>query len=572
MRSRILIAVSIAAGACGGAPDVAPVRRVALPPALGPPEAIAPAARGAAYLNAVAAQIQPNWAHFLEDCRVRLSQAHPLNAMTLSALAELAIDRTGKVTAIAIATSGSADFDLAVREVLADAPRVEPPPMELLSDDDRVHLRWLFARDLRQAGPATAELVDVQLPVIEVTERMLAQRELARAARRIALAPQSDPDRLVAAERVMIATLEEALGSVGAGARKTAVEAIGRARVRSLAAPVRALISPTIDTELRLAAINAVARLADQAAVNMIAGMLPGDLQNYPRLAHAETSALVALGHRERAAAIVRRALDFDAAATALHAHAIVPDPALAPRLATWFKRGDARTRAAVCAAVPADWGPQVVILRGLRDPDATVRAACAETATRQAGGGSGAAGADRARDAAKRIGAPVLAALRDLVRDRDRVVRARAVAALSVLEPRWVSHAATDPAPEVRAAAVAAATEGELRTLADDPDPAVRAAALAAIGDRAPELLARGAADIAPPVRLAVIGVLTDERVLEALSTDDSPDVATAAVVRLATRRGRAVMATTLLTRLAAAPVGSAERVRIALGFLLAR
>lgn len=564
MRSRILIAVSIAAG-CGGAPDMPPVRRAPLPPALGGPDAIAPGARGAAYLAQVGAHIQPNWAHFLEDCRVRLPPEHALNAMMLSATAELAIDRTGKVTGIDIATSGSADFDLAVRDVLADAPRVEPPPLELLSDDDRVHVRWLFARDRRQAGPATSAVLEVQLPLLGVADRLLGQGELARAARRVATAPLGDPDRLEAAERVMMATLREALSSVGAGARRMAVEAIGRAQVRSLAAPVRALISPTIDTELRLAAITAVAQLEDQAAVAVIAGMLAGDLQNYPRLAYAETAALVALGHRERAASVIRSALDSDAAVTALHAHALVPDPELAPRLTTWFKRGDARTRAAVCIAVPADWGPQAVVLRGLRDPDATVRAACAETATRQARTAP-------TSEAAKRIGAPAIVALRELVRDRDRVVRARAVAALAILEPRRISRAASDPAPEVRAAAVAAATDPELRVLADDPDPGVRAATLSTLGDRAPELLARGAGDVAPQVRLAVISSLTDEGLLETLGTDDSPEVATAAVVRLATRRGRAAMASTLLTQLASAPAGSVHRVRIALGFLLAQ
>lgn len=568
MRARILLSVT-AAAACGGAPPVAPARPTVLPPALGVPAAIAPAARGADYLTVLARSIQPNWAHFLDDCRVRLPATHPLNTLTLSAVAELAIDRTGTITGISIATSGSADFDLAVRDVLADAARVEPPPAELVSDDDRVHVRWLFARDRRQAGPATAAVIEVQLPLLGVTDRLLKQGELARAARRIAAAPLGDPDRLVAAERVMTATLAEALGSIGAGARKAAVEAIGRARVRALAAPVRALISPMADTELRLAAIEAVAQLEDQAAVTVIAGMLPGDLQNYPRLALAETVTLVALGHRERAAAIVRRALEVDAAVSALYAHAIVPDPQLRPRLATWFTRGDARTRAAVCAAVPAVWAAQAVVLRGLRDPDATVRAACAETATRQA---STPQADNRTTDAAKRIGAPALAALRDLVRDRDRVVRARAVAALSILEPRRVSRAASDPAPEVRAAAVGAATEAELRTLAEDPDPAVRAAALSTIGERTPELLARGAVDIAPQVRLAVIAGLTDEALLEKLGGDDSPEVATAAVVKLTTHRGRAAMATPLLTRLAAAPAGSAERVRIALGFLLAR
>ncbi|MDB4963655.1 MAG: hypothetical protein JWP01_3654 [Myxococcales bacterium] len=544
---------------------VAPVRRVALPPALGPPAAIHADVRGAAYLTAVAKHIQPNWEHFLEDCRVRLAPSHPLNELTLAATATLVIDRAGKVSGISIETSGSADFDRAVRDVLADAPRVEPPPVELLSDDDRVHVRWLFARDLRQAGAATAALLEVEGAVLDVTDRLLAQGELARAARRIARAASSDPDRLVAAERVMIAALREALGSMGAGARKAAVEAIGRASVRQLAAPIRALISPTIDTELRLAAIVAVAQLEDQAAVDVIAGMLPGDLQHDPRLAQAETTALVALGQRARATSVVRRALESAAAVTALRAHAVAPDLSLAPKLLTWFTRGDARTRAAVCAAIPADWDAQPVVLRGLRDPDATVRAACAETIARQARGSSTRAGAIR-------VGSGALARLRELARDRDQVVRARAVGALAILEPRRIARASSDPAPEVRAAAVAAATEPELRSLAVDADPDVRAAALAMLGERSPELLVRAASDLAPQVRRAVIDAITDEEVLTRLASDDSPEVATAALVELTTRRGRAAMATTLLDQLAVAPSGSAERARIALAFLLGR
>jgi len=562
MRARILFAVSMIV-ACGGPPPVAEVRRPELPLPLGPPATIAPSARGAAYLTQVATHIQPNWAQFLDDCRVRLSPTHPLNATTLFAVAELAIDRTGQVTTGRLATSGDPDFDRAVRDVLADAARVEPPPVELLSDDDRLHVRWLFARDLRQAGPAAAVVIDVELPLAGVTDRLLAQGELGRAARRVAASSLADPDRLVAAERVMTEALREALASVGA--RRLAVEAIGRAQVRSLAVPVRALISPTIDTELRIAAITAVAQLEDAVSVDVIAGMLPGDLQSSPRLARAETMALVALGHRERAASVIRRALDAGATVAALHAHAIVPDPELEPRFATWFKRGDARTRAAVCVAVPATWGPHQVVVRGLRDPDATVRAACTETVILQIRGGA-------ARDAATRIGAPALAALRELVRDRDRMVRARAVAALSILEPRRVARASADPAPEVRAAAVAAAPEVELRVLSDDPDPQVRAAAVSTLGDRAPELLARGVADVAPQVRIAVIAAVTDEGILDSLRLDDSPEVATAAVVRQAALRGRAAIASTLLARVAAAPPGSVDRVRIALGFLLAR
>lgn len=149
-------------------------------------------------------------------------------------------------------------------------------------------------------------------------------------------------------------------------------------------------------------------------------------------------------------------------------------------------------------------------------------------------------------------------------------MVRARAVAALAVLD-RGV-HAASDPAPEVRAAAIASASESELRTLAGDPDPDVRAAAVAAMADKAPELSERAAADVAPQVRRAAITALTDEALLARLAKDVAPDVATEAQVRLAERQGRAAAATPLLGQLAGAPPGSAERVRIALSWLLAR
>jgi hypothetical protein len=64
----------------------------------------------------------------------------------------------------------------------------------------------------------------------------------------------------------------------------------------------------------------------------------------------------------------------------------------------------------------------------------------------------------------------------------------------------------------------------------------------------------------------------LTDEAVLERLAHDASPEVATAAGVRLALRRGRAAITVPALQRIIAAPAAGAERVRIALSWLLAR
>jgi hypothetical protein len=64
----------------------------------------------------------------------------------------------------------------------------------------------------------------------------------------------------------------------------------------------------------------------------------------------------------------------------------------------------------------------------------------------------------------------------------------------------------------------------------------------------------------------------LADEAVLERLAHDASPEVATAAHVRLALRRGRAAITVPSLQRIVAAPAAGAERVRIALSWLLAR
>ncbi|CAN5857885.1 hypothetical protein BH11MYX3_BH11MYX3_11670 [soil metagenome] len=363
----------------------------AVPPALPSPELPAPTtldgrAHGATYLTAVAQQLQPPWGQFLEDCRLRLAPSHPLNVRGLEAVAELAIDRMGTLTVVSVTTSGLAEFDLAVRQLLADVGRVGAPPVELLSDDDRLHLRWLFARDRRQAGPATAEIVSVELPLLGVTEKLLRAGDLARAARRIAATRPTEPDRDAANEQVMVAALREALGSTGGAARTSAVEATGRAGVRVLASQVRGFLAPTVDTDLRLAAITAASALGDATAVPIMARQLPADLANYPRLALAETAALVKLGDRNAAAAAIQRVLGADPMSPmvpALHAHALVPIAALAPRIAAWFASGDARTRAAVCSSVSAETAAPAFVMRGLRDADATVRATCVDAATR---------------------------------------------------------------------------------------------------------------------------------------------------------------------------------------------
>ncbi|TMQ09707.1 MAG: hypothetical protein E6J91_29420, partial [Deltaproteobacteria bacterium] len=106
----------------------------------------------------------------------------------------------------------------------------------------------------------------------------------------------------------------------------------------------------------------------------MLVAALRDDLAHEPRVALAGVAALIAIGRAPEAAAAVRAALDAGPSPAALSALALVPDPALAPRLATWSASGDAAIRAAVCAALPAaaPIGAVALIGRGLRDADAT--------------------------------------------------------------------------------------------------------------------------------------------------------------------------------------------------------
>jgi len=591
------IATCALAAACSGSGSGGGSGRGGPPPAasasgprLPPPPPIDASIRGAAYLARVAEHIQPAWAQFLEDCRLRLPKEHPLNAPGLAVTAELAIARDGSIAKLELAQgSGNADFDRAVAAVLGDAAPLPRPSPELESDDEAVHVRWLFARDRRQAGPATARVVAFELPLLGVVDRLLARGALAQAAHRILQAAEGstpDAERLAATERVMIAALREGMASADGGARRAAVEAVGRVGVQALAGQLHLLLISTVDYDLRLAAIAAAAAIGDPAApgagteeaaqgrrraADAILADYRADLASRQRLALEKTAALVKLGRAADAAAAIRAELEAPRAAAAgagapgapgdiaLAALALAPDPSLAPKLLAWSRRGDARVRAGVCGALPASAPAQApqLVARGLRDADAAVRAACAGAAARSAGA---------APDA------QLVRRLRELARDRDHQVRARAVAALAVLDPAVRIRVLEDPAAEVRAAGVAAATLAELRALAGDRDADVRAAALGRLGAQAPELLARAATDGAAQVRRAAAAALEDVAALERLAHDDSPEVAATAQVRLALRRGRAAITIPSLQRFAAAASGSPERVRIALAWLLAR
>jgi TonB family protein len=518
-------ALLIALAACG--PNVPPPTLAQpLVPRLLAPQQIEPDARGAAYLTAVALSLQPAWHQFLEDCRLRLPASHALNRMQLVTTVELDIGRRGELVELRIAKSGTPDFDHAIEQVVRDASPLPPPPRELWSDDDRVHLTWLFARDRRQAGPATARVIDVELPLRGVVDRRIGEHDLARAARRI-LREKPSNERELATQRLMIAALREGLASSDGTVRRAAVDAIARARASELAMDVRQLLTNANDIELRLAATRASAALRDTDASPIIVDNLRFDLRDQPRVALAGVRALVELGREADVKPLLAAQLGSPPNPVALQALADAPISDLAPKLTTWFRTGSARTRAAVCGALAGY--PQSLAAplldRGMRDRDATVRALCTQR------------------------GAKLLP---ELARDRDSTVRAAYAAATSSAD--------------------------ELHVLIEDRDPDVRAAAwttLATLGatQQRARLARAAAADPAAQVRLAAISAIEDGEILGKLArSDDDRAVRSAALVRLAEQAGRAASADMLLERLVEAAPGSVGRVRTALAWLLAR
>jgi TonB family protein len=138
---------------------------------------------GLAYLEQVYPALRDAWAQFLEDARLRLPPDDPLNSPTLAAKIQITLDKNGAITdATMIEPSGNADFDETAQEIVDEAGPFPAPPADVLSDDEHVYVTWLFARDRRQAGIATAELRREEWPIDKSVPHYLEAGNLAEAA------------------------------------------------------------------------------------------------------------------------------------------------------------------------------------------------------------------------------------------------------------------------------------------------------------------------------------------------------------------------------------------------------
>lgn len=556
------------------------------PPPLPPPDPPDPAAFGVSYLEQMQPRLQAGWNQFLEDCRLRLPPGHPLNEPTLEATMTLAIDEHGAISQADLSRpSGNPEFDEVVQAVASDAAPFPAPEMGLRSDDDHVYVTWLFARDRRQAGAATASLRRVEWTLELAVPKFLDSGNLAEAARRIARQSGATPPpaTLALAERVMIAAVREGLVNADAAVQRQAVTAAGLATIKPAARELRAIADGALDVNLRGAAIDALAAIGDVDAVPLLRTILERDAGANVELTGAAAHALVALGARDLVASVVAGWLAEGKAGKTppqkarTWAALIAAGSAPVPKAITDFGRlvgsGEPRVRGAACRALAAAalvdssaWKP---LARGLDDPDASARSQCTAAIADAAGKG----GRSKA----------TFWLIAPLLRHRDERVRAAAVLALIRLDAGAGAAQLVALAKEKSPLVLAALAEAWVRTgeldrsaaLLGHEAAAVRlaaATALVGLGGEAGRAKVAAHTDSDPLVRLVVVGALTDRAALTSAAADPDPGVAAAAVRRQILLDGRGPTLAATATALAAAPAGSALRVNLASAWLAAK
>ncbi|HVV88086.1 MAG TPA: TonB C-terminal domain-containing protein, partial [Kofleriaceae bacterium] len=269
---------------------------------LPPPDPPDPHAPGLAYLELMAPRIQAGWGQFLEDCRLRLPPGHPLNSPTLAAKIGLVLDGQGQLVDVSMdAPSGNQDFDEAALAVIGDAGPFPAPDRSALSDDGKVYVQWLLARDRRQAGLATAKLERVEWPLDRAVPQFLAQGDVTEAARRVAAAAASAveadrPQLVELAAQVMGGAVREGLASADVGVQRLAIDAAAAGKVEAAAPALRSIATGALDVGQRGAAIAALAAIRDHDAVASLTTVLETDQGANVELTGGAARALVALG------------------------------------------------------------------------------------------------------------------------------------------------------------------------------------------------------------------------------------------------------------------------------------
>jgi hypothetical protein len=156
----LLVAALSAAVAAPAAAAPLPSDKVAEPPIVGGPNDLE-------YLRKIHAHVHKRWAdNFLALIGQNLALDNPLNDAARVAEVDVVISGTGKLVSATITKgSGFPGFDDAVPEVLKDSVPFPVPPVSSRSDDDNLHLHWVFARDERRCAGVVVLHVDDPLEI-----------------------------------------------------------------------------------------------------------------------------------------------------------------------------------------------------------------------------------------------------------------------------------------------------------------------------------------------------------------------------------------------------------------------
>ena len=550
---------------------------------LGEPPGPAADKFGLAYMELLYPGIREGWATFLRDCQLRLPASDGLNNATLVAVVAISVAADGKLVAVEItSSSGNAQYDGAAVEIVRDSGPFPPPPVEVVSDDDLVHLSWSFARDQRQAGLASAAIEQVMWPVGMAVPKLLAGNNVTAAALRLAAAANSpgdgggaETDLVGLGVRIAHQAIVEALASDEVAVQRLAIAAAAAAAVTEAGPRIVTILTSSGDQRVVDSAIAALGELGHKAAIATLLTMLD-DRARPAETRLSAANALVALGAGEQVSSHIATHIagDEESRLEVLPIVARVSVPAIVPELSAMMSaaatpRG---VRSALCAALGSAATPAAikVVKGGLRNRDAAVRAACARALVAAADNGA-------------TVGRTVYWELVGLLKARDERVRAAAVVAAARLDPKRVGkelYLLRKERSVMVKAALAEALAGvpgtvayrRLVDLAADSDVVVRRRAVAALLKR-PEQQARAvvaamSADVDLEIKLMAIRASDGSEALLQHLTSPVVDIQAAALAGLVRARGQRATIAEVFARLAATPAGGG-RAQIALSWL---
>jgi TonB family protein len=146
-----------------------------------------------AYLQTLHTRGSQRWeGNFLATATAKLPKDHPLNNPSLRVVLDVVVIKTGKLGGVTVKeSSGLPDFDTAAVEVAKDSLPLAAAPDESLSDDNKVHFTWAFARDDRRCDEL--KLIHAESPLEEAIPRLLSYGREGEALKRVrgARAPET---------------------------------------------------------------------------------------------------------------------------------------------------------------------------------------------------------------------------------------------------------------------------------------------------------------------------------------------------------------------------------------------